>query len=118
MLSVTGLALRPPHLAHAALPCQGASLINRDNDWFRPALGSSGDRLQTPTSLCRDGLVPSSALSPRQATSSPNSTVSACLNSKGTTRMPLHSLILERNPAYPCSLTTSVAHDDTPESGT
>ncbi|KAL6220268.1 hypothetical protein ACLB2K_008024 [Fragaria x ananassa] len=115
--SVTGLALRPPHLAHAALPCQGASLINRDNDWFRPALGSSGDRLQTPTSLCRDGLVPSSALSPRPATSSPNSTGSACLNSKGTARMPLHSLILERNPAYPCSLTTSVAHNDTPKTG-
>ena len=55
-------------------PIEGPSLPHSifilHADWFHPASGSSGKRLQLPTSLRRVGQHPSSLSSPRLATSS------------------------------------------------
>ena len=52
-------------------PAFQTSIFILHADWFRPAKGSSGKRLQLPTSLRRVGQHPSSLSSPRLATSSP-----------------------------------------------
>ena len=86
---VTGLlvhaAVRPVRRSHIdtflrpSLPCHTSCLYA---DWFRPALGSSGEQIQLPTNLCRVGQHHSSLSSTRPATSLPNLTGSACLNSE------------------------------------
>ncbi|MCE3050462.1 hypothetical protein HAX54_047279 [Datura stramonium] len=48
-----------PHPLYGASPLRPAFLTGTIH-WFRPASGSSGERLQFPTSLCRDGQLPSS----------------------------------------------------------
>ncbi|PON69075.1 hypothetical protein PanWU01x14_091000 [Parasponia andersonii] len=61
-----GICHRGPATAHMiTLPCDAwTSLITRNThisniDWFRPALGSSGERLQLLLSLCgQDGKNP------------------------------------------------------------
>ena len=84
---VTGLLLEDCAALGVNL-ARRAILLHTDHfDWFRPALGSSGERLQSPTSLCRDGLVPSSKSDPRSATDAPNSTGSICLTQKGLSIM-------------------------------
>ena len=66
-------------------------------DLFRPALGSSGERLQLPTSLCRVGQHPSSQSCPRPTTSSPNLTGSACINSEEASPRSTCTHLLERS---------------------
>ncbi|CAL9222976.1 unnamed protein product [Arabidopsis halleri] len=57
------------------------------SNWFCPALGSSGDRLQITTSLCRDGLIPSSESDPRSATDTQTPPELFCLTPKGLSNL-------------------------------
>ena len=77
---VTGLTFHSS-MARAAAPLDTmsrdpafhTSIFILHADWFRPAYGSSGKRLQLPTSLRRVGQHPSSLSSPLLAASSPRS---------------------------------------------
>ena len=62
-----------PHDILSRDPAFHTSIFILHADWFCPASGSSGKRLQLPTSLSRVGQHPSSLSSPRLATSSPRS---------------------------------------------
>ncbi|KAL0734204.1 hypothetical protein Bca4012_010414 [Brassica carinata] len=83
----TATKVRPCGTRICHLHTESASFLRINSDWFRPASGSSGVRLQYPTSLCRDGLVPSSKSDPRSATDTPNSFGSVCLTPKGLSNL-------------------------------
>ncbi|CAL9234076.1 unnamed protein product, partial [Arabidopsis halleri] len=53
-----------------------------NSDWFRPTLGSLGDRLQITTSLCTDGLILSFESDPRSATDTQTPPELFCLTPK------------------------------------
>ena len=69
-------------------------------DSFRPAMGSSGERLQFPTSLCRRWPSSFPLSSPWLPTRSPNLTGSTCLNSKEAFQHHIHTLSLEQFPLH------------------
>ncbi|KAG7593938.1 hypothetical protein ISN45_Aa01g027220 [Arabidopsis thaliana x Arabidopsis arenosa] len=65
---VTGFSQKTMQRLTISILPDPAFLPSTISNWFRPTLGSSGDRLQITTSLCRDGLIPSSESDLRSAT--------------------------------------------------